>query len=553
VRFRDAALLFLAGAAFFLPALATRDIWQPLESRYAAVVREMTETGDWLVPRFNGEVYADKPPLFLWAGAAFSRTGCGVQGMRVFGALSAAAALVATAALGRLFFSRRAAILGAAALAATPDFAWVGRFGEMDVPLTLLTTLAVYGWFKGGRTVLLFYAAMGLAVLGKGPSGVIVPLFAVLAGQIARVRPASPRAPLHRAWGPAVALAIPALWFVPAVARAGTDYAHELLFHHVFRRVVDPWIHEEAFSYYFTAGAPTFLPWLLVAVPAGLSAWRRRREEPAPAMLLGWAVFVFLLFCAFSTKRVPYLLPIAPALALLAARGMEVLLIEPAAPARRTALLVRALHLAVAAAGALLVAFGLGGGGFLLRRLGLAPYVEETLAQAGRLPGGATVAAGGALLLALALFGEARARRGRHLASAGLLVAEVVLGFVSADLALVPRLDAVNSPRAVTARIDALLPPGTGEVALYPEDYFGAFNLYSRRLRLTQLRSVRDATSLLSGPTPAIVVLSRRALGRPDAHGNSFSRGLPENVRRVRAGQVGRSSITLLVNFDSGR
>jgi 4-amino-4-deoxy-L-arabinose transferase-like glycosyltransferase len=473
--------------------------------------------------------------------------------MRVFGALSAAATLVATAALGRLFFSRRAAILGAAALAATPDFAWVGRFGEMDVPLTLLTTLAVYGWFKGGRTVALFYAAMGLAVLGKGPSGFLVPLLAVLAGRLARVPPASPRAPLHPAWGPALALAVPALWFVPAVSRAGADYAHELLFQHVLRRVVDPWIHEEAFSYYFTAGAPTFLPWLLVAVPAGLWAWRRRREERAPAMLLGWVVFVFLLFSAFSTKRVPYLLPLAPALALLSARGMEALLIESAAPARRTAILVRTLHLAVAAAGALLVVFGLGGGGFLLRRLGLEPHVAEALAHVGRLPGGAAVAAGGALLLALALLGEARARRGRHLASAGFLVAEVALGFVAADLALVPRLDTVNSPRTATACIDAMLPPGTGEVAVYPEVYFGAFNLYSRRLRLTQLRSVRDAARLLSGPAPALVILSRRALAQPDAEGNTFSRALPANVRRLRAGQVGRSSISLLVNFDTGR
>jgi 4-amino-4-deoxy-L-arabinose transferase-like glycosyltransferase len=515
MRRRDAAVLFLAGAAFFLPALASRDVWQSLESRYAAVAREMAEDGDWLVPRFNGEVYADKPPLFLWCGAALHAIGCGVNGLRVFAALVAAATLVVTAALGRLFFSRRAALLGAAILATTPLFAWKGRFGELDVPLALLTTIAAYGWFAGGRRVALFYVAMGLAVLGKGPAGVAVPLLAVLAGHLARVRPSSPRAPLHLAWGPLVAAGPPALWFFAALARAPNGYAREILGRHVVTRITEPWIHDEPPWYFLTEGSPWLLPWLLVAIPAGAWAWRRRREEAAPAMLLLWFVLGSLLFSALPGKRVAYLLPLAPALALLAARGIE---------ATATQTLERALHLAAAAAGLLLVAFGLGAGDSVLRGLRIAPWLGDALAPATRLPGGATVAAGGLVLTALALAGARRPR-------AWILVAEVALGFAITDLALSPRLDTVRSPRAISARIDAMLPPGTGEVAMHPDDFLGLLHLYSDRRRFPLLTTEDGIAAFLAVPGPRLVVT--RSMPFP----------VPPDVHAVRAGRIGAREI----------
>ncbi|MFI5402750.1 MAG: ArnT family glycosyltransferase, partial [Planctomycetota bacterium] len=174
----DAAILLLAGAAFFLPALASRDVWQPLETRYATIAREMAETGDWLLPRINGEPYQDKPPLFFWLAAALRKCGIGAQGVRVVSALAAAGTMAVIAALARIWFSRRAAFLAAAILATTPEFGWLGRFGELDVTLTFFTTLSVYGWFAGGRRVALFYLGIGLAVMVKGPPGVLVPLLA---------------------------------------------------------------------------------------------------------------------------------------------------------------------------------------------------------------------------------------------------------------------------------------------------------------------------------------------------------------------------------------
>lgn len=68
---RDELLLAALALAVFLPGIAARDLWNPDEPRYAEVAREMLERGDWLVPHLNGQVYSEKPPLQLWAIAAF--------------------------------------------------------------------------------------------------------------------------------------------------------------------------------------------------------------------------------------------------------------------------------------------------------------------------------------------------------------------------------------------------------------------------------------------------------------------------------------------------
>jgi 4-amino-4-deoxy-L-arabinose transferase-like glycosyltransferase len=58
-------LLLLVGGAIFLFNLGQRDLWEPDETRYAVVAREMRDSGNWIVPHLNGAIYAEKPPLFL--------------------------------------------------------------------------------------------------------------------------------------------------------------------------------------------------------------------------------------------------------------------------------------------------------------------------------------------------------------------------------------------------------------------------------------------------------------------------------------------------------
>jgi len=61
-----ALLIFIA----LFAGIGLRGPWPPDEPRFALVAKDMVETGQWLFPMRGGELYADKPPLFMWAIAA---------------------------------------------------------------------------------------------------------------------------------------------------------------------------------------------------------------------------------------------------------------------------------------------------------------------------------------------------------------------------------------------------------------------------------------------------------------------------------------------------
>src|SRR6059036_4322822 len=65
----------LVAAVLFLPSIGERIISLEDEARYALKARNMLDTGDWLLPRVDGEVQMQKSPLFMWAIAALSLPG----------------------------------------------------------------------------------------------------------------------------------------------------------------------------------------------------------------------------------------------------------------------------------------------------------------------------------------------------------------------------------------------------------------------------------------------------------------------------------------------
>jgi 4-amino-4-deoxy-L-arabinose transferase-like glycosyltransferase len=62
----DVVLLVLLGALFFLPGLNGIALFDRDEPRFAVAARNMLETGNYIVPTFNGALRPDKPPLVYW-------------------------------------------------------------------------------------------------------------------------------------------------------------------------------------------------------------------------------------------------------------------------------------------------------------------------------------------------------------------------------------------------------------------------------------------------------------------------------------------------------
>src|SRR5436305_21972 len=119
-----AALLIavaLCGAPLF-----SHGLWSPDEPLGAGVGRTMADSGDWIVPRLNGQPFLEKPPLYWWTLAAGLRLlGDTDVAARAPSALFAVLTLLAVWAAGRrLGGARPGARAGAAPLSAWATARW---------------------------------------------------------------------------------------------------------------------------------------------------------------------------------------------------------------------------------------------------------------------------------------------------------------------------------------------------------------------------------------------------------------------------------------------
>jgi 4-amino-4-deoxy-L-arabinose transferase-like glycosyltransferase len=162
--------LLLVGAGFGI-----RQPFNVDEERFLGVSLEMLHSGSWLIPHRAGEIYGDKPPLFMWAVAFFIwLTGSPGQALYIPGLLSAATTTAVLYDLGRRLWCQRVGRIAALLFLATYQTYSVLRVGQIDSFLCLWIAVGFYGM---ARHLLLgpawgwFYLAclaMGLGIISKG-------------------------------------------------------------------------------------------------------------------------------------------------------------------------------------------------------------------------------------------------------------------------------------------------------------------------------------------------------------------------------------------------
>ena len=144
MRFLAGLGLLVAGLlALLLPNLGQGPLTRA-EIYFLDAARGMVESGDWLIPRYEGQPFFDKPILSYWLMAgAMDLLGTTAGAARLVPVLSAAGLVLATAWLGTLLFERRTALAGGLVLATTLAFLSFARVAMSDMLLSLLSTVAV--------------------------------------------------------------------------------------------------------------------------------------------------------------------------------------------------------------------------------------------------------------------------------------------------------------------------------------------------------------------------------------------------------------------------
>ena len=326
----------------------------PDEPRYAWIARAMVETGDWVTPRLYDKPWFEKPPLNYWGAAlCFKLFGVNEAAARLPSAVSALLAALAMAWLAWRVYGPETARWLLLLLPTTVGMIGFSHAAATDMPFSGMLTIAmvcaaaVVGLTdretneelaqsreRGtpvrrpgappGRSAatLLFGFFLGLAVLAKGPAGIVLCGGSVFFWGLFTKRWREALRLLHPA-GIAVFCATALPWYI-LCARRNPDFFHIFIIEHNFKRFLTPeFQHIQPFWFYVPVLLIAFLPWTAVFVwtmsAVARSAYRREVTH-ATGFLLAWAVFCVLFFSISQSKLPGYVLPAVPALGMLMAR-----------------------------------------------------------------------------------------------------------------------------------------------------------------------------------------------------------------------------------------
>ena len=317
-----------------LAGLGLREPMPADEPRFVLAARTMVETGQWLFPHRGTELYAEKPPTFMWLQAAsYGLVRSWQVAFLLPSLLAALLTLWLSGDLARRLWGRRAVPYAVFGLFVCLQFALQAKRAQIDMVLVGMTTLSLWALLRyllekpSPWLLALGTFAAGLGTVTKGVG--FLPLLVFLPWLWVRWKSLQ-TLPAHRSAhalaGVAGFLLGAGVWLVPMLSVALTSadpalhaYAREMLFKQTGTRYANAWHHVKPAWYYLQTMLTLWLPGVLLA-PWLLPAWwrRLRRVDPRYALLLGWALLVLVFFSASPGKREVYIFPMLPALAVAA-------------------------------------------------------------------------------------------------------------------------------------------------------------------------------------------------------------------------------------------
>ena len=161
------------------------DVMNVDAAQYASMSREMAETGDWLEVKNRYGDYLDKPPLLFWLSAmSFKVFGISNWAYKLPSFLFAILGIFSTMKLGALLYDRRTgAVAGIMTASALGVFIMTNDI-RTDTMLFGSTVFAIWQILVFVRTkrwlnLVAGFAGIGLAMLAKGPLGLVLPAIAL--------------------------------------------------------------------------------------------------------------------------------------------------------------------------------------------------------------------------------------------------------------------------------------------------------------------------------------------------------------------------------------
>jgi len=337
---RNIFWLVLIGLVMFSPGLSSLPVIDRDESRFAQASVQMAESGDMVNIRFQDEARNKKPAGAYWAQTAFikifSKTGeRRLWAQRLPSVLGALLAMLATYWAGIAMIGRRGAAIGAGLLGMCILFIFEAHIAKTDAMLCasgafVLVSLACLRQGAGRRYALLFWVAMGIGILLKGPVIPAITLLTILTLAFWERHISDYQAPWIRRlffWpGPILCLLFILPWMVLIYQETNGQFFIDALGGDFGSKLISGQENHGAPLGTYLLTLPIFFwPASLLLLP-GLSfavhAVSRNKESNtavvrAMRLALAWVIPYWIILEIVPTKLPNYLLPVYPALAIM--------------------------------------------------------------------------------------------------------------------------------------------------------------------------------------------------------------------------------------------
>jgi 4-amino-4-deoxy-L-arabinose transferase-like glycosyltransferase len=342
---RPCAILLALCLLLYLPGISAIPPLDRDEARFTQATRQMLESGDFINIRFQNEARNKKPAGIYWLQSAsvglFSTpASTAIWPYRLPSVLGAILAVLLTFWFGARLFGadsepisgRRIGFFAAVLLATSLGLVTEAHIAKIDAALLAAIVAGqgalglVYLRARAGAPVsvwiaAIFWIAQAAAILLKGPAGPVLAIVTMAALSIADHDMRWLRG--LRPVGGVIFLAAALLPWLVAIERAtGGRFLSDSLGQDLAMKLIGPQESHGAPPFaYLVASVGTFWPASLLLIPAMMRGWRRL-DLPTERFLIAWLVPAWLLLELVPTKLPHYVLPLYPALALLAAPAL---------------------------------------------------------------------------------------------------------------------------------------------------------------------------------------------------------------------------------------
>ncbi|MDR3565067.1 MAG: glycosyltransferase family 39 protein [Negativicutes bacterium] len=318
-------VVFFVALAVYLPFCGAIPVTDPVEANYALTAKEMLTSGDWLSPQIYGQYWYDKPAMIYWLIAgSFKLFGVSEFAARFPAAVfSAASVSFITWFAKRLFGSWQVGLLAALVLGTSLEYWVLARMIITDAVLFFFGSVALGTLYlgmdeqgKGWYVAAYFFA--GLAVLTKGPVGIVLPMLTIFIYIV-----------VTRRWvlftrlfilpGLAIFFLTAAPWYIAMYKAHGKDFLDTFLgLHNYLRATVSEHPKDNVFYYYLVLFPVSMLPWSGVLFRSLVST-----RAPHFSFLAVWMGVTIGFYTLMATKYPTYVFPALFPAALMTAHHLE--------------------------------------------------------------------------------------------------------------------------------------------------------------------------------------------------------------------------------------